>query len=87
MHRPRPRPAPRLGADPPAAGLEVEVLDEAALEALGRSAEVARTLEPAARVLSRISPEAVRLAHPFAEAERTEALLAPLARVAAAETA
>lgn len=66
---------------------QTRLLRAAALEALGRSAEVARTLEPAARVLSRISPEAVRLAHPFAEAERTEALLAPLARVAAAETA
>ncbi|WP_339948939.1 BTAD domain-containing putative transcriptional regulator [uncultured Albimonas sp.] len=61
---------------------QTRLLKAACLDALGRSSEVARTLDPVARALSRLSPESVRLAHPFAEPRRTEALLAPLARVA-----
>ncbi|MDF2232932.1 BTAD domain-containing putative transcriptional regulator [Albimonas sp. CAU 1670] len=65
---------------------QTRLLKAACLEALGRREEMARALDPVAKILARISPDAVRMAHPFADAERTEALMAPLA-FATAETA
>ncbi len=62
---------------------QTRLLRAACLLELRDAAAADRTLAPALPLLRRMSPEAIRLAHPFADPRRTEALLAPLAEEAA----
>ncbi|MGM0583374.1 MAG: BTAD domain-containing putative transcriptional regulator [Pseudomonadota bacterium] len=57
---------------------QTRLLRAACLRALAREAEADETLAPAARPLARMSPDALRLSHPFAAPGPLERLLAEL---------